>query len=87
MLHAIHAVLDCDAGFFDAFTGPIMSNERWGADLMKLIEKKRKIKDRKEKERIVMAEQMSDDEDGSPKGNDTTKKQFSNFFKKGGSRK
>merc|ERR1711879_872295 len=29
ILNAIHAVLDCDAGFFETFARPIEANERW----------------------------------------------------------
>jgi len=86
VLNAIHAVLDCEAGFLEGFAGPITSNAKWGSDLMKLVQKKRKIKDKIEKERIVMAEreQMSDDEDDFNHGSAKKPNILKNaFWKKG----
>merc|ERR1712173_439555 len=60
VLNAIPGVLDCDAGFFEAIAKPIAHDEKWGIQLMKMVEKKRKSKDRKDKER---GKEMFDDDE------------------------
>merc|ERR1712130_294213 len=48
VLHAIHAVLDCEigSGFFDGFKKPIQDNQKYGKKLLDYIQKVRKKKHR-----------------------------------------
>eukprot|EP01084_Bolivina_argentea_P275478 469813_1 len=61
VLNAIHAVLDCEPGFVDAYSKPIQHNHEYGEELIKYIHKLRKKKDKKDKMQMKTTENDGDD--------------------------